>query len=513
MKAKAVQIQWHRMQTITSVDFSPTVPGKFATAGGDNFARVWQVSEVDGKSEVQFCSTLAGHLAGVNVVRWSRSGDRIATGDNVGSICLWHQVPKSADLGRNLLVDDEDIDSYTEMWRQCAILTGHKDEVNDLVWSPCGKYLASVGTDQKLRIWDVARGDVIGSAHNHTDMIQGVAWDPLGQFIATQSIDRSCLVYTLALQQMDAKRTIASLKLINKSTRIEDTTSVAAAVPPASPPARKKYHRLFSDPTTTSTSFFRRLQFSPDGQLLLCPAAHLNDAHAVLVYSRATWAASNAPPVLALPGFTHPAWAVRFAPALFPVSGSGIVELPYRMVFAVGGDDALVVYDTQSAFPRAVLTGFHVYRYQDLAWSCDARHLVAVSHDGFCTVVSLDETDLGGKMLEVGDVEAPEPVRAAVFGQGAQSTAAPHTPGGARAAVAAPAPVLAGNASSSKKRIAPTLVSSYSATGDSVPSAETTAASTPAAGAGAALAPAPAPAKKRIAPTLVTLFSSTPPPQ
>ncbi|KAJ3357348.1 hypothetical protein GGF32_001090 [Allomyces javanicus] len=499
------------MQTITSVDFSPTVPGKFATAGGDNFVRIWHISEVNGKSEVQFCSTLAGHLAGVNVVRWSRNGDRIATGDNVGSICLWHQVPKSADLGRNLLVDDEDIDSYTEMWRQCAILTGHKDEVNDLVWSPCGKYLASVGTDQKLRIWDVVRGDVIGSAHNHTDMIQGVAWDPLGQFIATQSIDRSCLIYALTFQQMDAKRTIASLKVVNKSTRIEDTTSTAASVPPASPPARKKYHRLFSDPTTTSTSFFRRLQFSPDGQLLLCPAAHFNDSHVVLVYSRATWAASNAPPVLALPGFTHPAWAVRFAPALFPSSGPGIVKLPYRMIFAVGGDDALVVYDTQSAFPRAVLTGFHVYRYQDLAWSRDARHLVAVSHDGFCTVVSLDETDLGGKPLEVVDVELPEPVRAAVFGRGAvATTTAPHTPGGARAAAAAPAPVPgpAGNPSSGKKRIAPTLVSSYSSTsaGEAAPpSAMTTMPSAPAA--------ATAPAKKRIAPTLVTSYSSTPPPQ
>ncbi|KNE61653.1 hypothetical protein, variant 2 [Allomyces macrogynus ATCC 38327] len=247
-------------------------------------------------------------------------GSRQAIMDAVGSICLWHQVPKSADLGRNLLVSDEDIDSYTEMWRQCAILTFVFALLGVGVW----QYLASVGTDQKLRVWDVTRGDVIGLAHNHTYMIQGVAWDPLGQFIATQSIDRSCLIYALTFQHMDAKRTIASLKLINKLASIEDTTLTAAGSP-TSPPARKKHHRLFSDPTTTATTFFRRLQFSPDGQLLLCPAAHFNDAHIVLVYSRATWATSNAPPVFALPGFTNPAWAVRSAPALFPSSGPNIV--------------------------------------------------------------------------------------------------------------------------------------------------------------------------------------------
>ncbi|KNE61656.1 hypothetical protein AMAG_18667 [Allomyces macrogynus ATCC 38327] len=104
------------------------------------------------------------------------------------------------------------------------------------------------------------------------------------------------------------------------------------------------------------------------------------------------------------------------------------------------------------------MTGFHVYRYQDLAWSWDARYLVAVSHDGFCTVVSLDEADLGGAPLEVGDVELPEPVRAVVFGRGAQPAAAPPTLGGARPAASTPTAAAA----PSKKRIAPTLVSAYS---------------------------------------------------
>ncbi|KAI9179129.1 Chromatin assembly factor 1 subunit [Blastocladiella emersonii ATCC 22665] len=503
MKAKTVQIAWHRAQTITSVDFAPTADAKFATAGGDDCVRLWEIVERgdDGKPEVVFLSTLAAHHGGVNIVRWAPQGDRIASADNSGAISIWVQSTGPDGIVRGLgLAADEDVDSYKEVWRVSRLLTGHTDEVSDLAWSPCGRYLASVGTDQKLRIWDTTTGDSIGNAHHHTELVQGVAWDPLGQYVATQGVDRTVNIYSIAFQHVENKRQIALLKHLVQSAKL-DVTPPAAPAPPSDPTAapdaatssthhtKRKFFRLFSDPTTSTMSFFRRLAFSPDGSLLVCPAGHAPtpstaapaatgaDApvhHAVLVYGRANWAAGL--PLVALPGFPSSPWTIRFAPVFIKnkppsddnamdVNGalpnSGIAQLPYRMLMAVGTDETLAVYDTGSRYPRAVLRNLHVYRYQDLAWSRNARYLVGASHDGYCTLAVFDHGELGETAEPPAEVVA---ARARVLPAVAASSNV-MSPGRTATAAAAAAPPPAQqqpqviHAPPVKKRIQPTLIS------------------------------------------------------
>ena len=43
-------------------------------------------------------------------------------------------------------------------------------------------------------------------------------------------------------------------------------------------------------------------------------------------------------------------------------------RLPYRMVFAVGTEDAVLLYDTQQQSPFAYISNIHYHQLSDLAW-------------------------------------------------------------------------------------------------------------------------------------------------
>lgn len=45
-----------------------------------------------------------------------------------------------------------------------------------------------------------------------------------------------------------------------------------------------------------------------------------------------------------------------------------VFRLPYRMVFAVGTEDAVLLYDTQQQSPFAYISNIHYHQLSDLAW-------------------------------------------------------------------------------------------------------------------------------------------------
>ncbi|DAA78134.1 TPA_exp: Uncharacterized protein A8136_5837 [Trichophyton benhamiae CBS 112371] len=83
-----------------------------------------------------------------------------------------------------------------------------------------------------------------------------------------------------------------------------------------------------------------------------------------------------------------------------------VFALPYRMVYAVATQDAVLVYDTQQQTPLCVVNNLHFATFTDLSWSHDGLTLIMSSSDGFCSSLSFSPGELG----QVYTMEKPHPI-------------------------------------------------------------------------------------------------------
>ncbi|KXH50643.1 WD repeat domain-containing protein [Colletotrichum salicis] len=69
--------------------------------------------------------------------------------------------------------------------------------------------------------------------------------------------------------------------------------------------------------------------------------------------------------------------------------------LPYRMIYAVATQDAVLLYDSQQQTPICIVSNLHCATFTDLAWSSDGLTLLVSSSDGFCSTLSFSPGELG----------------------------------------------------------------------------------------------------------------------
>jgi WD40 repeat protein len=87
--------------------------------------------------------------------------------------------------------------------------------VSDVRFSPDGKLLATAGGDDKVQLWDVAKGfDAAGELVGHKYLVCRIAFSPDGQLIASVSWDG-----TARLWNVKDRREVRSLRLKNRSHR------------------------------------------------------------------------------------------------------------------------------------------------------------------------------------------------------------------------------------------------------------------------------------------------------
>lgn len=221
----------------------------------------------NGATSVEPVSDLTRHQRAVNVVRWSPTGQYLASGDDDSNIIIWQQ---KADAFVEL-VDGETQDK--EKWSIYKILRGHKEDVYDISWSPNSQKLLSGSVDNTAIIWDLNKGVNDNILTDHKGFVQGVSWDPQGDFLATLSSDRTCRIYNEVGKQVRCRISKGVLNL------------------PESHPLHGQTVRYFHDDTLKS--FFRRLTFSPDGNLLITPAGRLDLGQNKHIYTSYIYSANS----------------------------------------------------------------------------------------------------------------------------------------------------------------------------------------------------------------------------
>ncbi|XP_063812613.1 chromatin assembly factor 1 subunit B [Pseudophryne corroboree] len=390
MKVITCEISWHNREPVYSLDFQhgTSKVNRMASAGVDTAVRMWRVDKIeDGKAVVEFLASLVRHTKAVNVVRFSPNGEILASGGDDAAILLW-KLSESKEPEPTLFTEGEESELNKENWTVFKTLRGHLEDVYDISWTQDSNFMVSASVDNSAIIWDTVKGQKISIFNEHKSYVQGVTWDPLGQYIATLSCDRVLRVY-----RTENKRVAFNVSKMASNNAAEGET---------------KTYRMFHD--DSMKSFFRRLTFTPDGSLLLTPAGCVEIGES-LVNTTYVFSRKNLKrPIAHLPCPEKATLAVRCCPVYFELRPAekdkeepppqGLISKPYRMVFAVASEDAVLFYDTQQPFPFGYVSHVHYHTLSDLSWSSDGTFLSISSTDGYCSFVTFDEGELGVPLKE-----------------------------------------------------------------------------------------------------------------
>ncbi|KAF9161688.1 hypothetical protein DFQ26_004318 [Actinomortierella ambigua] len=459
MRVKPLQIHWHDKQPIYSAHFEPGPKGRLATAGGDGNVRIWKVVKDQEKdsTHIEFLSSLNRHTAAVNVVRFSPTAEVIASAGDDGNIILWKPAESKESVSRFDTEDDEDAretwrvqsmmrgslsDIYDLAWSPCGryiisgsidntariwdtkdskcihVIADHHHYVQGVAWDPLGEYVATQSSDRSVQIYSLK-----------LDKNGNVVVANLGK---STKLDFSKLRGANNAKVEESKAMATTTSNMNgdsgNNEAAEQTTAPAKSGP--------KSFRLYHDETLTS--FFRRLSFTPDGSMLLAPAGQyrapvqasttsntktdestgttpastteMETKNTVYIYGRR---GLNKGPIAHLPGHRKPSIAVRCNPVLFklrdikpPNNQSSVQQdgsrrapsmfgLDYRALYAVATQDSIMIYDTQQSAALVVVSHLHYATFTDMTWSSDGCTLIMTSSDGFCSIVSFEEGELG----------------------------------------------------------------------------------------------------------------------
>eukprot|EP01135_Chromosphaera_perkinsii_P004173 Nk52_evm80s270 gene=Nk52_evmTU80s270 len=399
MKAKAVEIVWHSKEPVLSVDFHDNT--RFATAGADCTVKVWgfKYSKKNG-AEVGFLSNLSLHAKAVNVVRFSPNGAFLASGSDDGKVVIWKLSEQPAKESSGNLMDDQA--ENKENWTVFGVLRSHLEDVYDLSWSACSRYLVSGSVDNTVIVWDIMNKCLLQKITDHTHYVQGVALDPLGKVLASQSSDRTCRIFALN----EKKKEFSPLTCVKRTER--ETISVDE-----SESGSRVKHKLYLDETLQT--FFRRLKFTPDGSLLISPSGFMktpeketnpsdtkkkmkSTINCTFVFSRNNFDK----PAVYLPSTRRASVAVRCSPIFYKLrnpskeeSQSPLCDLPYRMIFAIATMDSVLIYDTEQMHPIAAVSNIHCSTLTDITWSRNGDVILVSSTDGYCSAIVFEDGELG----------------------------------------------------------------------------------------------------------------------
>jgi WD40 repeat protein len=192
---------------INSIVFSPD--GKqLATSGDDGNVNLWgfsgnQLAEIkDDQGQVdsmvfspngkQLAITrvrpsLSGtQMFNSNVILWDTSGNRITElkglQDNISNVVFSPDGKQLATIG-----SEDTVKLWNTSGKKLVELKGHQRLVTSVAFSPDGKQLATSGHDDTIRLWDIS-GKQLKKITAHQGRIRGVIFSPDGKHLATMSI-------------------------------------------------------------------------------------------------------------------------------------------------------------------------------------------------------------------------------------------------------------------------------------------------------------------------------------
>jgi len=114
-------------------------------------------------------------------------------------------------------------------------LVGHTRGVSGVAYSPNGRYIASTSTDNTMRVWDAATGQVLQIDHDNSNTGKPT-FSPDGRMVAEANSDYSIRVWSVCGECDDPAALLA--------------TSRASVISPLTP-LERAVEAQFSNPSST----------------------------------------------------------------------------------------------------------------------------------------------------------------------------------------------------------------------------------------------------------------------
>lgn len=158
----------------------------------------------------------AAHMAGVAAVAYSSTGTQLASVGGDGSLRIW-TVGEDGTLAPLVRFDVR-----SRPGSPAAPLTG-------VAFSPDARFVAAVGAEPLVRLWDIQSKSEVRSFRGHTDWVTAVAFSPDGRLLASVAVDKDRSLRLFDLPSLDLASGGGHLSAVNAVAVSPDGKRVATA--------------------------------------------------------------------------------------------------------------------------------------------------------------------------------------------------------------------------------------------------------------------------------------------
>ena len=404
------------------------------------------------------CELNGAHISTVNVCRFSPNGKYLATGSDDNSVIIWVQKSRPLNFGsaeekicwsNYKILRGHSGDVYDLSWNpeskylisgsvdNCCMIWNiekakcvnrfmdHEHFVQGVSWDPRNKYILTQSSDKSVRFYkntnsklemkfiyinQLKRFEIKNNSNkNNTNINNNINNN-------TENINKTNTNENIQPQQQDNisnsnnenKMSIEDEQ--NKNNTNNQNNNNNQQLPNQIKKEKESnqknvvtYHYYFADEDQCNT-FVRRSSFSPDGKICLLVSGVMQNPQNKNELNFVVWGVSRkdfSRPQFYIPTLNKSSTCVRFCPLIFHKkendpdnSTPALLDLNYVMIFAIGTNDSVFIYGTDSIQPRYAITNIHYQSITDLAWNGD-KMLAVSSSDGYISFIIFEENELG----------------------------------------------------------------------------------------------------------------------